>query len=279
MNMAMSEQRTVLRKHLRRPTVAWPTVLLTAGILGVWLSVPLAVTSGLIPMAAGFFISMIAASAAFTPMHDAAHRSVGKSKALNEVIGWLCCVPLVAPFAAFREVHLTHHKHVNQPDPMVDPDMWSGKGPVWSLPLRWATQDLFYYYWALRMGKQLKLSVQLAFWAGAIVLYATAGTLTYMGFGWEVLFLWLLPARAAVTLLAFAFNFLPHHPHEVTDREDRLQATSILLGPGFTFAFLYQNLHLIHHLYPGVPFYRYGKIWQNQREGLLAGGAREVTLL
>ena len=41
---------------------------------------------------------------------------------------------------------------------------------------------------------------------------------------------------------------------------------------------LYQNLHLIHHLYPAVPFYRYGQIWRAQRQALLDKGVQVRSL-
>jgi len=37
--------------------------------------------------------------------------------------------------------------------------------------------------------------------------------------GWSYpLFLWILPALFAVGFLAFAFDYLPHHPHSVQAR-------------------------------------------------------------
>ena len=29
---------------------------------------------------------------------------------------------------------------------------------------------------------------------------------------------------------------------------------------------MYQNYHLVHHLYPTVPFYRYGKVWKAREQ-------------
>jgi fatty acid desaturase len=36
---------------------------------------------------------------------------------------------------------------------------------------------------------------------------------------------------------------------------------------------LFQNYHLIHHLIPTVPFYRYGRIWRAKKDFLIANGA------
>ncbi len=32
---------------------------------------------------------------------------------------------------------------------------------------------------------------------------------------------------------------------------------------------VYQNYHLIHHLYPSVPFYKYIKVWNLRRDELI----------
>lgn len=50
---------------------------------------------------------------------------------------------LPLPFAAFKRMHLLHHKHTN--DEHLDPDVWAAKGPFYLLPLRWITVELSYY--------------------------------------------------------------------------------------------------------------------------------------
>lgn len=89
--------------------------------------------------------------------------------------------------------------------------------------------------------------------------------------GWQYMFwLWLIPALTAATFLAFAFDWLPHHPHGV---QKRYLDTRIILFPGFTFFLLSQNMHLIHHLYPNIPFYQYGKVFKKMRSYLEQKGA------
>ena len=169
----------------------------------------------------------------------------------------------MCPFLAFRYAHLAHHRHTN--DPLGDPDHYSGRGSKWLLPLRWLSIDAYYYRW---MGDRKDGGSTFLF---GVVLVACA--LSAMGAGAEVLFCWLVPARLAMGLIAFSFSYFPHAPHDVTAKEDRFRASNILLYPGLTVALLYQNYHLIHHLYPGVPFYRYARIFRSKRSELVRRGA------
>ncbi len=83
---------------------------------------------------------------AFTPMHDACHGSVASHPSLrflNNAVGTACGALFPLPFAAFKRMHLLHHKHTN--DEHLDPDVWAAKGPFYLLPLRWITVELSYY--------------------------------------------------------------------------------------------------------------------------------------
>lgn len=252
--------------------VAWPTLALTAVALGGWLWALLAALSGVTPWIT-LPVATWCAFAAFTPMHDAAHRAVTRRRWPNELVGRLCSVILTAPFPAFRCVHLTHHKHTNEPG--LDPDLWSGQGPRWALPLRWLTQDLHYYVVYLRVGRPRREVWETLGSVAAI--YGLAAALIATGHGQAALLCWLIPARLAIGLLACTFDYLPHRPHTITGKADRYQATSVRPTPWLTPILLWQNYHLIHHLYPAVPFYRYGRVWRAQREKLIARGAKVIT--
>jgi len=75
--------------------------------------------------------------------------------------------------------------------------------------------------------------------------------------------------RLAILFLAFAFDYVPHRPHAITAAEDRYRATSVVESALLNVLLLGQNYHLVHHLYPGVPFYRYQSIWTRRRATLL----------
>ena len=86
----------------------------------------------------------------------------------------------------------------------------------------------------------------------------------------EVLFLWVLPSRIGLALVALVFVCLPHYPANITAQEDEYQATTIRQGWEWllTPLFVYQNYHLIHHLYPSVPFYNYINVWHLKYDDL-----------
>jgi len=209
---------------------------------------------------------------AFTPLHDATHRSVSRHRWLNDLVGWVCAVTLLAPFSAFRYMHLTHHKYTN--DPVRDPDYWSGTGSGWLLPLRWLTQDFHYELLAVRVSKEEGLAFSLQTWGAFTILHGTVVWIMFQGLAWEMVWLVLVPSRLSVAALAATFDWLPHAPHEVESKSDRFRATSILIDPWLTPLFLFQNYHLIHHLYPAVPWYRYVKVWRLDRDRLIERGAR-----
>jgi len=262
---------------LRAPAVAWPTIALAFAATGLWAAAGALALLGVLPPAVGFGLATLAAYAAFTPMHDAAHRSVGRARWLNEAVGRLASLPLLAPFPAFRAMHLAHHKHANEPE--RDPDHWSGRGPAAFRPLRWLTQDLHYYERFFRTWGRFSPGERAEVVGGIAAIAVGVGAAVGLGLGLEVVLYVLLPARLATGALAFAFDYLPHRPHETPARADRLRATHVIRGRWLTVPLMAQNYHLVHHLYPAVPFYGYARVWADQREQLLARGAREVALL
>ena len=202
----------------------------------------------------------------FTPMHDASHSAIFTTRsglgALNHVVGSVCATALMAPFAAFRYVHLEHHRHLNHPT--KDPDQWSGSGPAWALPLRWATQNRHYeyVYISLLLRGARKWGETLEALATIAAVYGAFGYMCWAGHWRSAVAYWLLPAQIAITLLAFAFDYLPHRPHHT---QQRMLATSVLQCGGWwdgvaSVLLLNQNWHHVHHAFPWLPFYQYSAI-------------------
>ena len=245
---------------LSSPRIAWPSLVTTAAALagwlgGIWLGVR---GDAAAPLA--MLVCWASAYAAFTPLHEASHRVVTRARWGNELVGRLAGVPLWAPLPAFRYLHLEHHKHTNEAG--ADPDGWSGGPWRWSLPLRWLTQDLHYYAVYRRAGRPRREVLEVVATLGAQG--ASAIALVALGHGLELVLFGLIPSRLAIGTLAFAFDWLPHRPHVITAKQDRMRATLALEGRLLCWLTFGQSLHLVHHLYPGVPFYRYAAVWKGR---------------
>ena len=74
---------------------------------------------------------------------------------------------------------------------------------------------------------------------------------------WWVYYLLLhfLLTRITKIILTLGFDFLPHHPHQARGLDAPYQATSNRIGFEWlmTPLFIFQNYHLVHHLYPTAP--------------------------
>lgn len=255
------------------PPIAWPTLLLFALALVLWAGALAAVLHGLIPPLAAILLQTVAAFMQFTVLHDGVHRSLLRGHPrLNDVVTSVAgsFLGLVGVGAAFRYAHFKHHRLTNEAD---DPDQWSGRGV-----LHCATADVYYGVVILRDWKAISLKERVQIVGGVALLLGIFAACVALGHGWDAVLYWLLPARLAILWLAFAFNYLPHHPHQVEQRHNPYAATNVRRGgePLMKWLFLYQNYHLIHHLFPSVPFYRYLKIWRQNESAFVAQGAGVV---
>jgi len=263
---ASNDDDVLFKQLTRRPSVAWPTLLLLiVSVCTYALSISL-YSMGVLTLGLTISINAMASYAAFTVGHDASHNALSSNKRLNDWCGRLSTV-LLSPvpfFRMFRYIHMQHHRFTN--DEMEDPDYYCGSGSKLTLPLRWATLDIHYFTIYLRPSvfkkrpepEQRELIVAVIF---AIVVIAV---MLMMGWGLEYLLLFVIPTRIAVMFLAFSFDFLPHYPHKIKGKENPYQATLNRVGFEWlvTPVLLFQNYHLVHHLYPTVPFYRYIRVWR-----------------
>ena len=260
------------RELTKTPAISWPALVLFLVALAIMASASVMTLSGAIPAWAATLANGLALYLLFSIMHEALHRSVSSNSRLNNFFGRVSLMLLIpaAPFEIARWAHFRHHRFTSNEE---DPDNFIHHAKWWQIPLRWPNFDLYYLYRFLRdAGEQKKRHNTPALIATAGIFAVVIGTLTYLGYGMEVLYLWLLPTRIALALIALVFVCLPHYPATITSQENEYQATTIRRGWEWllTPLFVYQNYHLIHHLYPAAPFYNYIKIWHLKYEELIA---------
>ncbi|KAG0311128.1 hypothetical protein BGZ97_012067 [Linnemannia gamsii] len=265
-------------EDLKTPTVAIPTIAVAVGSVSVWASILYygAYKKKFSPLVS-FPVMTAAIFASFTPVHDGTHSSIAKGKykvPVNNLVGYFSGIPLILPFGSYRQLHLLHHRHVNTD---ADPDIWDSQGPMVVRAIKWFFPDFF---WIKQVAtKKVK--------NGKIL----DATIFYMSILWLIKKMndknmafvkyWLLPQRAAYWLLVWLFAYVPHRPdgdHQFNQKDNVYKTTSvtggILNSNGFNLAvpLLNQHLHNIHHLYPQLPFTRYGKIWAKHKDALIAAG-------
>lgn len=259
----------------RVPAIALPTLGILAGGLALWLASTALAVTGTWPLWASVLPNAVASFVLFTVSHDAAHNAVSTSTTATTWIGRLATA-MFAPHAGFRTwryIHMQHHRFTNDEDGR-DPDAWTHTGPRWQLPLRWLTVDLQYMAFYLPKLRTRPRAERRELFATWVVLLGGMVALAVAGFAAEVLVLYLLPVRIAVGVLAWSFDYLPHHgleQHGATG-PGRFKATRNRVGAERVLSplMLNQNYHLVHHLHPIIPFYKYLQVWRRSEDAYLA---------
>ena len=261
-----TDNEALFKQLTTRPQIAWPTVALFVFVVIGLVTSTYCVFQELIPTWLAIALNTLFTYQAFTVIHDATHNSLSLNKTINNTLGRMAMFILspILSFRVMRFVHMQHHRFAN--DPVKDPDHWVATGAPWTFPFRWLVLDLSYPFFYLNNGvwkSRPKSELQ------SQLITMTIGILTFVaiyqaGFLMDAIILWLLPARIAIFFLAMAFDFLPHYPHAASAQEDQYQASNNRVGFEWllTPLLLGQNYHLVHHLYPTVPFYRYIKVWR-----------------
>ncbi len=260
----------------------WGTVAYFIGITACYVGTIALAVGGTVPYWAACLINGWLGFCFYMPFHEACHRNIYGTHPrltwLNESIGWLASLPLTIPFRTHREMHALHHAYLNNPD--LDPDV-DVKGTLWDVSRRWAQHTLMGLLPVMpkvadaarpkwtelpRIGEALRHGllvrrVQLAVLAAGIA----------TGYGAEVVLLWYVPARLAMLYLMVVFQWIPHHPH---DSEAPYQSTRTTFFPGSAILMMGEDVHIIHHLYPRVPFYRIRRVFRGMRAELDAHNIR-----
>ena len=249
-------------------SVEWPTLALIIATYTVWAVTVFAlpgVSLGLAILATGIVTALHASL-----QHEVIHGHPFRDQRLNALLAWPP-LTLAIPFARFRDTHLAHHHDAILTDPYDDPETNYLDPAVWSRLPGWVRAILSVNN--TLAGRILigPLVSQVAFIATELRLSRTDPAVLR---GW----LWHLPALAVVLAIVAAApmpiwaylisaymaisllkirTFLEHQAHE------RARGRTVIIedrGP-LAFLFLNNNLHVVHHMHPRVPWYRLREVY------------------
>ena len=264
----------------RVPAISWPIVGIFSGAVAVFAFSTWAALTDRLPVPVTVVLSATAVFVLFTVLHDASHYSISTHRWVNVAFGRVAMF-FVSPLISFRSfafIHIEHHRNTN--DDENDPDHFVSSAPWWQLPVRFPAMDLPYIGFLVRNVRRrprsevLETAALMTFSLTVIVWAAFTGHL------WTLAVICLIPGRVAMFVLAWWFDWLPHHDLEDTQSENRYRATRNRVGSEWilTPLLLSQNYHLVHHLHPSIPFHRYVATWRRNEEAYLERDAAIGTV-
>lgn len=276
-------------KHEARaltPEVAWPTLGFMIVLVAVHWSMIWLVLSGAVAL--GWLILPIGFSSYghYTLVHECVHGNIVRDRRfawVHTLIGWYGSLMLFATWPLLERTHKHHHSFVNTER---DPDLYVKLSfprlllrnlistllqpvPILLLKLVFRDRSLGRGYVNADqiMTRSEKIQHHLANWLMCIAVWWLAIGV----FGWVFVGLVYGIVFIAMNMLVIMFQWLPHHPFSETGR---YTATRNIGFSGWNFLFLWQNWHLMHHLWPSVPFYNYQRLYNRLQPVLEAKGAR-----
>jgi beta-carotene hydroxylase len=270
---APADRQALQRIRPHQGMVAWPTVYLALGIVVAFTLVCTLGTMGIIPLWLGLILNTLILYADQTPLHEACHGNIAGRDSrwlwLNHLIGFACGTILLHEYKSFRYMHLAHHRDTNNPE--LDPDHWVAVKNPFLVAFRCLTIVFWYhqYFWKhiafhAHIPGMRPLTIHIMIMH--MLYYGVAIGLSLMDYWREVLMLWIFPHILASALIIYFFAYLTHAPHEV---HERYRDTNVfwvrgkIVEPVVNWLYLFQNFHLIHHLFPRIPFYRYGQAFRD----------------
>ena len=285
LSVTPAEEKAIARELV--PSVAWPTLILAAALPSIFAALVYLGFIRLIPLWLCTPLLASVSYAHYTLVHESIHGNLvpgyPRLRWMNEIVGWIGSLGMGLAWPFLKRTHVKHHSHTNTE---LDPDIFV-KGTLSQLFVKWIIMSmmsfiplpLLKYVARGRYARICSLLIGTESWQMAAVTCLTLVLLVaaiFTGHLAEWVFLWLLPIRLAALLLNIFFQWLPHHPF---DRTERYLNTRISLWVGGTIFTLQQNLHLMHHLWPSVPFYNYHRLYRRLRPVLLEKGSRIEGLI
>lgn len=259
-----------LRLSFDKADTSWQTL----GVMGM--SLVLLAISGLLISSVEYYwlvllLNSLALYTIYIVLHDASHNAVFVSKIANEWLGRFC-VFIFNPgfsFKTYRFIHMRHHRFTNEEG--RDPDLWAESRYKWLLPAKWLSTDIGYVIFFFKHLADFKKKERVAqYWHFGLLISLVVLVIT-TGYGMQLLVFWAIPFRVALFFLTLFLDYLPHIPYQNTQAEAPFKATNVYPKKGWLDKLLFvmmlgQNYHLVHHLFPQIPFHRSRKVWPQIKE-------------
>ena len=269
------------------PAVAWPTLALVIILPSTLITFIALGLMRILPLWVCTPVLALVSYAHYTLVHESIHGNVVASPRglswINIVVGWIGSLGMGGGWPALQRTHVLHHSFTNSerdPDILVKGTFiqlllkWLIMMPMSLLPmfvLRFISAERYKKIRSILSPSEIAQVSAVSF----LTLALLAASIPTGHFS-DWLCLWFLPTRLGVLILNIFFQWLPHYPF---DRTERYHNTRISLWLGGTFVLLQQNLHLMHHLWPSVPFYNYARLYRALKPVLHAEGSRIEGLL
>lgn len=263
-----------------REGLEWPTLALVIGLYLGW--IVLVFTHDIIPLWLWFPLATWVSAWWGSAQHEMLHGHPTRSRAINTAMAtppiWLWL-----PFESYRQSHMTHHRDERLTDPLDDPESryftaqgWCELGPIgqklvalqstllgrliigplWCIGVFWRAA-----FHKLRAGDSETCRIWL--WHGlwcAILLYVA------LGLGGIPLWQYVLGFVYCGTALALVRSFAEHKARDSIEQRTAIVENSPILG----LLFLNNNLHVVHHRWPGVAWYQLPGLYRTHRNEVLA---------
>ena len=250
----------------------WGTFLLILACYCLWFTALLLLPQVSLVLAVVVSAVLVAFHSSLT--HEALHGHPFRARWLNETL-MAPQLNMVIPYNRFRDTHLEHHRDENLTDPYDDPESNFLDPKAWQ-------QMSGAVRWIYRLNNTLLGRILLGPLIGQICFLA--GDIRAVGRGdGAVIWAWILHLPGLALVLwtvslspmpfwAYAIaaylglglvkirTFLEHRAH------DQMHARTVLVedcGP-LALLFLNNNLHVVHHLHPGVPWYAFPSLYRDR---------------
>ena len=260
--------------------VEWPTIALAAIIYGLWFcatfwwrSLPFWALAGLGAWSIAWQMNL---------QHEVIHGHPTRNRRVNRALA-VWALSLWLPFETYRASHLLHHCDSNLTDPFEDPESyywtragWNDLGPVGRAFARFRTTLLgrlvFGPAWMIAgeiradfraAWRNLPGARAMLFWHLVHCAPVLAWVLGVCGMPlWIYLAAFVYPGASLAMLRSFA----EHSSAPESEKRTAIVENARILGP----LYLYNNLHVVHHVRGGLPWYQIPKFYRLNREALIA---------
>lgn len=257
--------------------VEWPTLTLLAVTYTLW-----ALATSLIYLHFPAFAILLTglAIAQFSSLqHEILHGHPFRSARLNAALAFPAFT-LTVPYFRFRDTHLAHHHDPILTDPYDDPESNYFDPAVWArvpeaikalfrfnntllgrVTLGPLLGNLMWLHGEARLFRQNAPGIRRAWALHAAGLALVALWLSATAMPWWA---YLLAAYIGHAILKIR-TFLEHRAHEAA------RARTVIIedkGP-LSLIFLNNNLHVVHHMHPAVPWYRLPALYAVNRDHYL----------